>query len=131
MKRILLDTNVYRRLYDADSDLIEKIEKSQKIFMSPIVLGELFSGFRKGNREQQNMRWLEKFCGSNSIEVIEIGEETAKHYALIKEGLEKKGKPIPTNDIWIAAQAMENGAVLVTNDGHFEEVAGLRVWGIS
>lgn len=130
MKSVLLDTNAYRRLYDADSGLLEKVEKSQKILMSPIVLGELFFGFRKGNREQQNVRWLEKFSGSNSIEVIEIGEETAKTYALIKVGLEKKGKPIPTNDIWIAAQAMENGAVLVTfDDKHFREIAGLRMWG--
>ena len=47
---------------------------------------------------------------------------------LLEEGLRKKGKPIPTNDIWIAAQAMELGAKLVTFDGHFKEIAGLRLW---
>ena len=128
MKLVILDTNAYRRLYNGDSELLEVVESCERVLMSPIVLGELLAGYKKGNKEKENLRWLKRFMDSVSVELAVIGEETARSYAQIKVGLEKKGKPIPTNDMWIAAQAMENGAVLISNDQHFKEIDGLRIW---
>jgi tRNA(fMet)-specific endonuclease VapC len=128
MRKAFLDTNAYRKLFDGDSNLLEQVELLGEIYMSPIILGELFAGFRKGNSEKRNLMWLSKFLESQSVEVKEIGVETARMYAQIKNALEQKGKPIPTNDMWIAAQAMELGATLITFDRHFEEIEGLRVF---
>lgn len=129
MKRILLDTNAYRKQLDGWKPLTELLESNTKILMSPVVLGEVFYGYKKGTRERTNIGIIEKFLDENDVEVVKVSKETAEVYAKIKYDLEKKGRPIPINDIWIAAQAMENGAVLVTYDQHFSEIPGLRIWG--
>lgn len=129
MKRILLDTNAYTNFFKDYPKLEELVQNTHKIFISPIVLGELFEGFKGGNKEKHNRSDLEDFLAENGVEVLNVGKETSEIYSEIKMSLKKKGKPIPVNDVWIAAQAMENGAVLVTYDKHFEEIPGLRVWG--
>jgi tRNA(fMet)-specific endonuclease VapC len=129
MSKALLDSNAFRKISDIHQPILEMLETYSRLFVSPVVLGELFGGYKKGNREKKNKDSLEQFLQKHNIEIPKISEETAEIYAQIKFGLEKKGKPIPVNDIWIAAQAMENGAVLVTYDQHFSEIPGLRVWG--
>lgn len=129
MKKILIDTNVLRRASDDYEPVLKKLHDSDFILLSPIVIGELIYGYKKGNKESKNKRYLESFVEKNDIKVLKITQETADIYANIRYQLEKKGKPIPTNDIWIAAQAMENGAVLITYDQHFEDIPGLRIWG--
>ncbi len=129
MKQILLDTNAYRKQLDGWKPLLNLLESNTKILMSPVVLGELFSGYKKGNREKINKSILERFLDERGVETIQISKDTAELYAQVKHDLEKKGKAIPVNDVWIAAQAMEMGAVLVTYDKHFEEIPGLRTWG--
>jgi tRNA(fMet)-specific endonuclease VapC len=96
--------------------------------MSVFVLGELFAGFRAGTRELRNKRILQQFLDKPSVRVLEAGRETAEVFGLVKDALKKSGKPIPTNDVWIAAHALEAGAVLVTFDRHFAVVPGLRLW---
>jgi len=128
MNRILLDTNAFRKLFEEDEKVVKKIFAAVEVYASPIVIGELYYGYIGGSREASNREWLQKAILILDMEVVSIDKETADVYARIKEGLRKKGKPIPTNDIWIAAQAMELGAKLVTFDGHFKEIAGLRLW---
>lgn len=129
MKKILLDTNAYTSFFKINPKLEEVVQNTPKIYMSPIVIGELLEGFRLGNKFAQNSKDLEFFLKENGVEIIGIHKETAEVYSEIKARLKKKGKPIPANDVWIAAQAMEYGAVLVTYDRHFEVIDGLRTWG--
>ncbi|TSC86404.1 MAG: PilT protein domain-containing protein [Microgenomates group bacterium Gr01-1014_16] len=131
MNKLLLDTNAVRKLADGDEVLRRVLDDAEKVYLSVVVLGELYYGYKGGNREAKNRIWLQDFMEKLGLEILVVEENTADFYAEIKEKLRKKGKPIPSNDLWIAAQALENGTVLVTDDRHFEEVAGLRVWGIS
>jgi len=86
------------------------------------------SGFLSGNKTEINKTLLWEFVDEPGTVVKELDEESAELYAQIVDDLKKVGKPIPTNDMWIAAQTMELGAVLVTFDRHFLRVPGLRVW---
>ena len=128
MKRVILDTNAYRRVSDNYKSTITVLESAEEVCMSPVVLGELFAGFKNGTRESKNKAALEFFMYSYGIRTIEIGSENSEIYANLKHILEKKGRPIPVNDIWIAAQAIETGSVLVTYDDHFKYIPGLRIW---
>ena len=105
--------------------MVEKISCSDSFLISPVMLGELMYGFRKGAKFEQNMRMLRRFLDHEAVEVTPLGEVTADRYSRIVMQLKKDGRPIPINDVWIAAQAMEHGAELLTADRHFEQVAGL------
>jgi tRNA(fMet)-specific endonuclease VapC len=89
------------------------------------VLGELLSGFKGGAKESINRSELEQFLDSPRVSIIQLDEETAEFYAKIYWDIKRKGKPIPTNDLWIAASAMRHGLALFTYDEHFDNVAGL------
>ena len=122
MSRILLDTSAYSAFKSGHVEIHDRIQVAREILLCPIVLGELESGFLKGSRRRENSRDLEAFSSSSRVRAVQIDEETAKRYALILQGLRKRGRPIPTNDIWIAACAMQHGAELVTTDRHFAQV---------
>lgn len=129
MKKIVLDTNAYRLLFEAkDEDLLQTINESQNIFLSTIVLGELIAGFKGGSREKKNKDVLKEFISDQAVEILNVGQETANIYGEIKYYLDKKGTPIPANDLWIASQAIETGSVLITYDKHFLKIPGLRIW---
>ena len=82
-------------------------------------------GFRNGTRFKKNMGELNNFLEHEIVELLQIGEITSDRYSRIAAKLKSKGTPIPTNDIWIAAQAIEYGAELITSDRHFEKIDGL------
>jgi tRNA(fMet)-specific endonuclease VapC len=123
--KILLDTSAYVGFKVGAHEVVDIIVKSQHIVFSPVVLGELMFGFYNGTRFKQNMEDLNEFLRHEIVEFIPLGELTADRYSRIAHQLRKKGTPIPTNDIWIAAQAMEHGAELITSDRHFEQLPGL------
>jgi tRNA(fMet)-specific endonuclease VapC len=122
---LLLDTSAYVGFKVGVSEVVEIIAGAERIFFSPIVLGELMFGFRNGTRFRENMEELDEFLQHDAVEPIQIGRTTADRYSRIASYLRQRGTPIPTNDIWIAAQTMECGAELVTSDRHFEKVSGL------
>jgi tRNA(fMet)-specific endonuclease VapC len=123
--KLILDTNAYVGFKTGLPDLVDFLLKASLILISPIILGELIFGFRNGTRLQENMDELHQFISHGAVEVVQIGEITADRYSRIAEQLKRQGTPIPTNDIWVAAQAMEQGAELVTMDHHFEKISGL------
>jgi len=123
--KLLLDTNAYVGFKTGLPDLVECLLKANLILISPIILGELIFGFRNGTRFQENMDELSQFITHEAVEVIQIGEVTADRYSRIVEQLKRQGTPIPTNDLWVAAQTMEHGAELITMDRHFEKISGL------
>ena len=123
--KILPDTTAYVAFKQNIDEVIECILGAEKIIFCPIVLGELIFGFRGGLRFKQNMYELNQFLEHEVVELIPLGKVTSDRYSRIALQLKEKGTPIPTNDIWIAAQAMEHGAELITLDRHFEKINGL------
>ena len=123
--KLILDTNGYAGFKMGNPEIVEYLTRANIILISPIVLGELMFGFINGARFKQNMDELDQFINHEAVEEIQIGKITADRYSRIAAQLKRQGTPIPANDIWIAAQAMEYGAELVTMDLHFEKISGL------
>ena len=123
--KILLDTSAYVGFKGGTEEVIDSITSAETVLFSPVVLGELMFGFRNGNRFKENMDELNKFLEHQVIEIIHIGKTTSDRYSRIALHLKRQGTPIPSNDIWVAAQAIEHGAELMTSDRHFENIAGL------
>lgn len=127
MRPILLDTNAYTAFKTGKDTVINLIQMAEKIAISSIVLGELLGGFDCGAKAKQNREELQKFLGSPRVIIYAVTADTANFYSHIYSVLRRKGKPIPSNDLWIAAQAFENGCVLCSFDQHFSLVDGLVV----
>lgn len=125
--RLLLDTNAYSALRRGQAEVVALVRRSERLLLSTVVLGELLSGFRLGSRERKNRAELRDFLDSPWVEVVPVTETTADRYARVVAQLRKKGEPIPTNDVWLAAQALETGADLLTFDRHFEQVEGIAL----
>jgi tRNA(fMet)-specific endonuclease VapC len=127
MKSLLIDTNIYSYALNGNADVIKVLQRTQKIAICSISIGELLSGFKAGSKEKKNRAELEEFLDSPRLQLINIDEDTAEFYAEIQNGLKKKRRPIPTNDIWIAATALQHGLKLYTSDQHFKYVPGLML----
>lgn len=127
MKKILLDTNAYARLIAGEDRILDIVSAADKVYMSIFVLGELYSGFRGGNRIQENNEILFRFLNKGSVETIGGTTETAEIFGELKDLLRKAGTPVPINDVWIAAHSIEFGAVLVSYDRHFSKIPQLRL----
>ena len=123
--KILPDTSAYVGFKRKIEEVVDIIANAELILFSPIVLGELIFGFRNGNRFKENMVDLNNFLEHKVVEFIQIGKTTSDRYSRIALHLKRQGTPIPSNDIWIAAQAMEHGAEIITLDQHFENITGL------
>lgn len=123
--KILLDTSAYVGFKRNTAEVVGIIVNAESILFSPVVLGELMFGFRSGTRFKENMEDLDKFLQHEVVELVQIGNITSDRYSRIAVQLKRQGTPIPTNDIWIAAQTMEHGAELISSDQHFEKVNGL------
>ncbi|MBI4651779.1 type II toxin-antitoxin system VapC family toxin [Candidatus Desantisbacteria bacterium] len=128
MKRILIDTNIYAFFKRNDPVSVETIKRVEYIGINVIVLGEILGGFKGGNKEPDNIKELNQFLDSQRVYILNIDEETTNFYAKIYWDLKKKGKPIPTNDMWVAASAMRYGLSLFTYDEHFKHVNGLLLY---
>jgi predicted nucleic acid-binding protein len=126
MRPILLDTNAYAAFMLGEAAVVEAVAHAERICLNSIVLGELLGGFAAGSREAKNRAELARFLDSPRVEVVPVTAQTADHHALVYLGLRRKGQPIPTNDLWIAASALEHGAALLTHDAHFAQIDGLR-----
>ncbi|MDE2744018.1 MAG: type II toxin-antitoxin system VapC family toxin [Gemmatimonadota bacterium] len=128
MKRILLDTNAYTAFLTGDKRVLNALTEAETAFLSAIVIGELYAGFCGGNRLKENKALLARFLQKSNVRVLDVTAETGEVFGQIKNALQKAGTPIPLNDVWLAAQAMETGSVLVSFDAHFDQVSGLRRW---
>ena len=126
MKPILVDTNAYTAFLRGVPEIVTVFSSAEKLYVNSIVLGELLGGFAAGSREGSNRAQLTKFLDSPRVDVYSISQATADSYALVYVALRRKGVPIPSNDMWIAASALEHGASLLSLDSHFAHVEGLR-----
>ena len=101
------------------------VRGAEEVLLSVVVLGELLYGFRHNSRSERNARGMRAFLDNPYVSLVPVGETTADRYSRIAASLRAKGRPIPSNDVWIAAHAMETGADLVSADRHFEHVDGI------
>ena len=124
---VTLDTSAYSQMRRGNQAILDVVRRAETIALSAIVLGELHGGFRAGNRCAENIAQLAQFLSKPSVRVLNITEETALRYAEIDVYLRKRGRPIPRNDVWIAAVALEHGLQLVTLDAHFREIPLLLI----
>jgi len=116
---LMLDTSGYSAFKRGYQEAIDAIQQAPSILVPSVVLGELLAGFEVGGRRLENRRELAEFQHSPRVRTTPLSEETAERYARIYAYLRSVGRPVPTNDLWIAASAMEHGAELLTTDRHF------------
>ncbi len=126
MRPIALDTNAYTAFKHGDEQIVTVLQYAPGIIVCVTVLGELLGGFAAGQRENINRRELTQFINTPRVKVVAGTVATADLYALVYVALRRKGRPIPTNDLWVAASSLEHGAALLTLDTHFQNVDGLR-----
>ena len=124
---ILLDTDAYSALMRGYREVADRVRRAEQVILSVVVAGELLFGFRAGGRLKKNLAELEAFLDSPYVSLVPVTFATADRFGRVAAALRAKGRPIPTNDVWIAAHAMETGAELLSFDQHFEAVDGL-VW---
>ena len=117
--RALLDSGACSGFMRGSHRVREIVQDAEEILMSAVVAGELLYGFRQGPRLEQNLAELRSFL---ERPYVSVGPVTADRYSRIMESLRAKGRPIPTNDVWVAAHAMETGADLVSADSHFGHI---------
>lgn len=127
MKNILLDTNAYVAFKSGRDDAVEIIRLAENIAISVVVLGELLAGFVSGNKEARNRQELSEFLGSPRVSLFAVDSQTTEYYARIFRQLRRVGQPIPTNDLWISATALQHGCAVFTYDEHFSAVDNLII----
>lgn len=121
-QRIIIDTSAYAAFLKGNPEVKLALQRADEINLNPVVLGELIAGFIMGKNERRNRAILQEFLSSGRTKVVDIDEETSERYAAILSHLRTKGMPIPTNDIWIAASAMQHGLKVLTTDNHYLQV---------
>jgi tRNA(fMet)-specific endonuclease VapC len=123
--KVLLDTNAYSALMRGLPSVVDKVRNAEKVLLSTIVIGELLYGFRYGGRFEKNLDILQRFLEDPYVDSLPATYVTADRFSLLAAALRRKGKPIPTNDIWIAAHTLEVGADLLSYNDHFSHIDGL------
>ncbi len=127
MSRVLLDTSAYAAFFRDHPGVKEEVREASELFLSPVVLGELRSGFLKGTRRDANEKELREFLASPRCTVPVIDGETSHRYAVIHDFLRRNGTPVSPNDLWIAATAAEHGLTVVTLNGDFDLIPQVLV----
>ena len=120
--KVMLDSGAYSRFMRGSHLVREIVQDAEQILMSAVVVGELLYGFRQGQRLDQNLAELRSFLDRPYVSFVPVSPVTADRYSRIMASLKPKGQPIPTNDVWVAAHAMETGADLVSTDSHFGHI---------
>ena len=123
MSRFCLDTSAYSHFKRGDAAAVEALTRATWVGVPVIVIGELRTGFLLGGQADRNEAELVRFVAHPVVDVLAVDEEAAQIYAEIVVAQRRAGKPVPTNDLWIAALAARTGAPVLTYDGHFAAIA--------
>ena len=123
MSRICLDTSAYSHFRRGEPRVVEHLDRAEWVGVSSIVVGELRAGFQLGSRTDDNAGELDEFLSHPFVETLLVDTAVAQIYGEIFADLRSRGRPLPTNDIWIAATAARAGATVLTFDKHFESIA--------
>ncbi len=122
MKRLLLDTSAYFAFMRGHREAGYAIADAEEIYLNVVVLGEVFDAFLRGSQREQNQAEFDRFVNSPHVNIIDIDEITAQHYAFISNTLRRAGAPISPNDLWVAASALRHGLEILTFDSDFKRV---------
>jgi tRNA(fMet)-specific endonuclease VapC len=123
--KVALDTNAYSDFMRGDASRVHIVRTAVRLYLPLIVLAELRAGFAAGNQESTNAANLQRFLNSPRVSVLLPDEQTTHHYAQLFLQLRRKSVAIPTNDLWIAALAVQHHLVLCTSDAHFQHLPQL------
>ena len=122
MTRTLLDTSAYAAFMRGHEPVKAALQQAEEVYLNPIVIGELLAGFMRGRHRAKNQTELQTLLSSPRVGVLALDQETSARYAAILNTLRNAGTPIPTNDIWIAATAMQHSLRILTTDAHYMKV---------
>jgi len=123
--RVALDTNRLTDLFQGDAELADRLGECDEVWLPLVVLAEIKAGFYGGAQQHRNEKLLQTFLAKPTVGVLLPERETAEHYARLFVQLKRAGTPIPDNDLWIAALALQHDLQLITRDHHFERVPQL------
>jgi tRNA(fMet)-specific endonuclease VapC len=120
--RILIDTNRYTDFARGDAEAVDCMQRATRVFLPFVVVAELRAGFLSGSRSERNEANLTRFLAAPRIDVLYADDETTHHYARLFRQLRMQGTPVPTNDLWTAALAVQHGLHLFARDRHFDHL---------
>ena len=121
---MILDTNALSAYLDRTPEAIEVVSDARELAIPVIVAGEFAFGIAESRHREAYERSLQRML--DRCTVLDIGIETARHYAAIRLELKAAGNPIPANDVWIAALSRQYSMPVMSRDSHFDFVGGLR-----
>ena len=128
MNAAVIDTNVLIECFQNNQSISEAISQYDRILICPAVLGEFKAGIDVNTRRGKKVKaLLDEFLDDPAVAIVPCTDETADYYARIFRTLKGNGTPLPTNDMWIAAAALEHGAAVLSSDGHFSHVPMLKL----
>lgn len=127
MRKLVLDTNVLIAFLRAPEAFEARFSAYDLVLLPPVVLGEFRAGLFDTKAGRENREALDAFLRNPAVRVCPMTDATSLVYAKVFQALRSAGKPVPTNDIWIAAAALESGAALATDDRHFTAVPLLQI----
>lgn len=120
--RVLVDRNRYRDFCEGVTTVVDIFQRANEIYIPFVVVGELRAGFACGTKSLKNERTLTQLLHRNRVNLLLATEDTTRHYANLFRQLRAQGTPIPTNDLWIAALAVEHSLILLSRDEHFNHL---------
>lgn len=125
---MILDTNALSAFVDGDAGVGEVLRSQARAAIPVIVLGEFRYGIALSTRRSSYEAWMDSHLAH--FEILSVTDETAVTYAALRVALKRSGRPIPANDAWIAALALQHRLPILTRDGHFDAVPRLerRSW---
>lgn len=123
MNRICLDTSAYSNFRRGEPRVVAHLDRADWVGVPSVVVGELWAGFQIGARIDENASEIDEFLSHSVVETLPVDTVVARIYGEIFADLRRKGRPLPTNDVWIAATAARAGAAVLTFDGHFRDIA--------
>jgi tRNA(fMet)-specific endonuclease VapC len=123
-ERLILDTNALSAAAEEHPGVTRVLAEAQQLALPVVVIGEYRFGIAQSRYRARYRRWLDGLVAD--CRVLDVDEQTTHHYAAIGVELRQAGKPIPTNDLWIAALCRQHGLPLLSRDRHFDVVSGVR-----
>jgi len=121
---LILDTNALSAFLDQSPEAVEIVAEAQDLAIPVIVAGEFAFGIAQSRHRAAYERSLQRML--LRCRILDVGIETARHYAAIRLELKAAGKPIPANDLWIAALSRQYAMPIMSRDSHFDVVSGMR-----
>lgn len=125
--RLLIDSNRYSDMNRGNAEIIARFELADELWLPFISHGELLAGFAVGTQRGLNEALLASFLNRPNVSPLMADEHTSTCYAELWAAMRRIGRPIPTNDLWIAALAIQHDLILDTGDKHFRDVPGLKL----